>query len=84
MFIIWLDKDVRLEKSQRIDDMLDSKEIRAILAQKRAGTSTNAPRIRGVPRSGEKLSQLKKRINDQDYMDVALMKIAADLAREFY
>ena len=64
--------------------MLDSKEIRAILAQKRSGSSTNCPRVRGVPRSGEKLTQLKQRINDKDYMDVALMKIAADLAREFY
>lgn len=64
--------------------MLDSKEIRAILADKRSAAVSSTPRIRGVPRPGEKLSQLKKRINEKDYLDVALMKIAADLAREFY
>jgi len=64
--------------------MLDSKDIRNILTMKRPGAGTHTPRMRGVPRSREKLTQLKSRINDQDYVDVAIMKIAADLAREFY
>lgn len=64
--------------------MLDSKDIRTILTMNRSEPSTRTPRMRGVPRSREKLTQLKSRINDQDYVDVAIMKIAADLAREFY
>jgi len=63
--------------------MLNSKDIRKIL---KVGTRrSQAVRPRKQKKHGEEaISSLKEKIKDNDYMNVALKKIATDLAREFF
>jgi hypothetical protein len=67
--------------------MLDSQEIRAILARPNGhADSGSAPAAEALAerRRQERIALLKEKINSSSYMDLALTRLANDLAKALF